>query len=62
MFIIKIIIFIFIYFSLDNDNKSLNSDLSLSENSNSQLSRILQPTTGTKSIDVNKIKNIFDNI
>jgi hypothetical protein len=50
------------FFSLDNDNKSLNSDLSLSENSTSQLSRILQPTTGTKSIDVNKIKNIFDNI
>jgi len=38
-------------FILDTDNnKNLNSDLSSTDNSNSQLSRILQPTT--KPIDV----------
>jgi len=53
---------IFFLFILDTDNnKNLNSDLSSTENSNSQLSRILQPTA--KPIDVRRKKkkeNIFN--
>jgi hypothetical protein len=45
----------FSLFILDTDNnKNLNSDLSSTENSNSQLSRILQPTA--KPIDVRRRK------